>query len=163
MQRCLQLAHCCCACGCGCSDALRMDSPAARSHHAAEVRSACPALPSTGWHEQSALSHSMMLVALLLCGQLRAIGLVCRNSASSAADGLLHTPVDDISCARRASVSAAIPPLLLQPPLPLPLLPCHSRCSADRVAASTNSPPSNERRSSLCTTCAGHTKTYHRS
>jgi hypothetical protein len=45
MQRCTHLAACRCACRCGCSAVLRMDPPAARSHHADKVRSACPAMP----------------------------------------------------------------------------------------------------------------------
>jgi hypothetical protein len=115
-----------------------MQQETKRSHHSSKVSNACPALPSLGLHEHNTLSHAVLFAGPLLCGQLRAMDSVCRNSASSAVDGPVLTQTFGTSCAMHASVSAAILPLLLQRhrlPLRSPRLP---PCSDVRRAASTS-------------------------
>jgi len=75
MLLCTWIADTCCGCVAAGEDTLRMDSPPKRSHHSSKVSSACPALPSARMLALNVLSHSVMLVCLLLCGQLRARAL----------------------------------------------------------------------------------------
>jgi hypothetical protein len=115
-----------------------MQQEAKRSHHAPEVSNACPALPRRGLQEDSVCTHPMLLGCLPLCGQLRAMAPVCRNSASNAVDGLLLITVGGTACVTHASRSDVIPPLLLQQLLPPPRLLRPCPCSAVRAVASTS-------------------------
>jgi hypothetical protein len=163
MHCCVPLAHCCCCCCAVYTDALTMDPPAAYSHRSDKVSVAVPLAPTdcngSAW---TPLSLAAVLAPCSACSRLF-IRPVCSSCALSATHGRLCNTNTAPSAATATTSNIATLPMQLQQPLPLPRPLRLSPCTADRVAASTNSPPSSERRLSLCTTCTGHTKTLRRS